>query len=122
MPIALEPGQQFAIVLDSDAAKPKESQPTFFAKSQAMRGQLKVGQVLDLYTENPDITIDELFSKTIDALCDVLIGWKNMSGIEYSKESLADVLSYTEARELLRKVMHNQYLNHDEKKSSEQQL
>jgi len=122
MPIALEPGQQFAIVLDSDAAKPKESQPTFFAKSQAMRGQLKVGQVLDLYTENPDITIDELFSKTIDALSDVLIGWKNMSGIEYSKESLADVLSYTEARELLRKVMHNQYLNHDEKKSSEQQL
>jgi len=121
MPIALEPGQQFAIVLDSDAAKPKESQPTFFAKSQAMRGQLKVGQVLDLYTENPDITIDELFSKTIDALSDVLIGWKNMSGIEYSKESLADVLSYTEARELLRKVMHNQYLSHDEKKSSEQQ-
>lgn len=121
MPIALEPGQQFPIVLDSDAEKPKESQPTFFAKSQAMRGQLKVANVLDLYTENPDITAEELFSKTVDVLADVLIGWKNMCGIEYSKDALADVLNYSEARELLRKVMHNQYLSHDEKKSSEQQ-
>jgi hypothetical protein len=121
MPIALEPGQQYPIVLDSDAVKPKESQPTFFAKSQPMRGQLKVGQVLDLYTDSPDITIEDLFSKTIDVLSEVLTGWKNMSGVDYSKETLADVLNYTEARELLRKVMHNQYLNHEEKKSLEQQ-
>ncbi len=121
MPIALEAGQQYPIVLDSDAAKPKESQPIFFAKSQPMRGQLKVGQVLDLYTDSPDITIEDLFSKTIDVLADVLCGWKNMSGIDYSKEALADVLNYTEARELLRKVMHNQYLSHEEKKSLEQQ-
>jgi hypothetical protein len=121
MPIALEAGQQYPIVLDSDAAKSKETQPTFLAKSQPMRGQLKVGQVLDLYTDSPDITIEDLFAKTIDVLAEVLCGWKNMNGIAYSKESLSDVLSYVEARELLRKVMHNQYLSHEEKKSLGQQ-
>ena len=50
MPLFLEPGQKYPIVLDSDADKPKESQPTFYAKSQSMRGQQKIGEVLDLWT------------------------------------------------------------------------
>lgn len=118
MPLALEAGQKFPVILDSDADKPKDVQPVFFAKSQAMRGQQKIGKVLDLWTDNPDVSLEELFSSAVDVLSEVIVEWKNMGGIEYSKESLRDVLSYGEARELLRKVMYNQHLTFDEKKSS----
>lgn len=117
MPLSLEPGQQFPIVLDSDADKPKESQPTFFCKSQAMRGQLKLGKVFDLYTDNPDIELEDLFQKTVDALSEVIVGWKNMGDREYSRDALMDILSWSEARELLQKVMYNRHLTFDEKKS-----
>lgn len=117
MPLSLEPDQQFPVVLDSDALKPKESQPTFFCKSQSMRGQLRLGKVFDLYTDNPDIELEDLFLKTVDALAGVVIGWKNMGGIEYSKDALIDVLSWSEARELLQKVMYNRHMTFDEKKS-----
>jgi hypothetical protein len=120
MPLFLEPGQKYPIVLDSDADKPKESQPTFFAKSQAMRGQQKIGEVLDRYHE-PDITPGQLFDATIDVLNGVVVGWSNMGGIEFSSEAMKDVLSYIEAREILRKVMYNQHITADEKKSSESQ-
>lgn len=119
MPLFLEPDQKYPIVLDSDADKPEESRPTFFAKSQSMRGQQKVGDVLDLWTNNPDLTVAELFDATIVVLADVVVGWKNMGEIEFSAEALRDVLTYQEARELLRKVMYNQHLTTDEKKSLE---
>jgi hypothetical protein len=118
MPLSLEPGQGYPIVLDSDTSKPVEVQPTFFAKSQSMRGQQIVGETLDLWSAK-DVTVSDLFTKTCDVLSTVLVGWKNMGGIEFSKESLADLLTYSEARELLRKVMYNQHITADEKKSIE---
>lgn len=117
MPCFLEPGATFPVVLDCDSDKPKESQPTFYAKSQSMRGQKRIADVLDRLTTDKDVTTDELFTDIVEALATVLTGWSNMSGIEYSKDGLMDVLSYSEARELLRKVMHNQHVNHEEKKS-----
>jgi hypothetical protein len=121
VPLFLEPGQKYPIVLDSDADKPKESQPTFFAKSQSMRGQQRVGDVLNLYHDNPDITQKELFDQTIEVLGGVVVGWKNMNGIEFSSEALRDVLTFNEARELLRGVLFNQHITPDEKKSTESQ-
>jgi hypothetical protein len=50
-----------------------------------------------------------------------VIGWVNMGGKEFSAEELHEVLSYQEARELLRKVMYNQHITADEKKSTESQ-
>ena len=73
MPLSLEPGQAYPIVLDSDAAKPVEIQPTFFAKSQSMRGQQRVGETLDLWSAK-DVTVSELFTKTCDVLSEVLSG------------------------------------------------
>ena len=122
MPLFLEPGQKYPIVLDIDADKPKESQPTFFAKSQSMRGQQKIGEVLDLWSNSPDITLADLFDATIDVLDGVVIGWRNMGDIEFSADKLRDVLNYSEARELLRKVMYNQHITSDEKKSLESPL
>lgn len=119
MPLFLEPGQQYEIVLDSDKDKPADIRPTFFAKSQSMRGQERIAEVLDAWTENPDLSIKELFDRTIDVLSGVIVGWKNMSNHTFSTDALRDVLNYTEARELLRKTMYNQHVTDEEKKSTE---
>lgn len=119
MPIFLEPDQKFPIVLDCDKDKPLDVRPTFFAKSQSMRGQRRIATVLDRFTTDKDVTPDQLFDDAVDALFSVLVGWKNMNGIEYSREALLDVLAYSEARELLRLVSYNQHVTIEEKKSSE---
>jgi hypothetical protein len=119
MPIFLEPDQKFPIVLASDKDKPAESRPTFFAKSQSMRGQRRIATVLDRLTEDKEVTADQLFTDAVEVLATVLTGWQNMNGIAYSKEALEDVLSYSEARELLRGVAYNQHVTVEEKKSSE---
>lgn len=115
MPIFLEPNKTFEIVLDSDASKPLESRPTFFAQSQSMRSQQELAKQIDSITEN-NPTLPELFSKTVDEVMKVVTGWKNMGDWEFSKESIEQVLTYGEARELLRKVMANQHVRPEEKK------
>lgn len=118
MPVFLEPDQKFPIVLASDKEKPADVRPTFFAKSQSMRGQRRIAAVLDRLTEDKEVTTDQLFDDAIEALATVLTGWSNM-GQPYSKEALEDVLSYSESRELLRLVSYNQHVTTEEKKSSE---
>jgi hypothetical protein len=118
MPLSLEPGQKYPIVLDVDLDKPKATQPTFYARSQSMRGQQKIADVLDQWTDNPDISIRELFESTVEVLRGVVIGWANMGDREFSVDAMHEVLSYQEARELLRKVMYNQHITADEKKST----
>lgn len=118
MPVFLEPDQKFPIVLACDKDKPVDVRPTFFAKSQSMRGQRRIAVVLDRITEDKEVTTDQLFDDAINALATVLTGWQSM-GQSYSKEALEDVLSYSEARELLRLVSYNQHVNLEEKKSSE---
>lgn len=118
MPVFLEPDQKFPIVLASDKDKPIELRPTFFAKSQSMRGQRRIAAVLDRLTEDKEVTASQLFDDVVEALGNVLVGWQNM-GRPYTKEALEDVLSYTEARELLRLVSYNQHVTLEEKKSSE---
>jgi len=119
MPVFLEPNKVFPVVLASDKDKPIAERPTFLAKSQAMRGQERIAEVLDRLTEDKDVTTKQLFDDAVEALFSVLTGWKNMGGIDYSKEALRDVLSYSEARELLRLVSYNQHVTIEEKKSSE---
>ena len=118
MPLALEPGAEFPVVLDSDRDKSKEVQPTFWCRVQPMRGQQSVAKVVDLWTDTPDISADELFQKTIDELFRVTARWSNMGPYQLeSADSFRDVLTYNEARELLFKVMYNQHITHEEKKS-----
>jgi hypothetical protein len=115
MPLFLEPNQSFPIVLDCDKEKPKETQPVFFAKSQSMRGQRHIAEVLDSLLSS-EKTSGELFTEVVDELEKVLTGWSNMGGHQYCRDSMELVLSYQEARELLRKVLLNQHLQADEKK------
>lgn len=117
MPVFLEPGQRYPVVLDSDAAKPAESRPTFFAKSQSMRGQQRIADVLDRLRSDSDVTASELFEDACRVLSEVLVDWRHMNGIEFDVSKLPDILTYSEARELLRKIAYNQHVQFDEKKS-----
>ncbi len=115
MPISLEPDRRFSVVLDSDAAKPKESRPTFYALSQTMRGHLQILETLDKWSEN-DITPAELFEATCVQLTRVVSGWSHMGQFKFGEADLRDMLTYSEARELLRKVAYNTHLEQEEKK------
>jgi len=118
MPVFLEPDQKFPVVLDGDMEKPIELRPTFFAKSQSMRGHRKIFAVLERMTADKEVTADQLFDDAIETLFSVLTGWQNM-GQAYSKEALEDVLTYSEARQLLKSVAYNNHVTPEEKKSSE---
>lgn len=113
MPIFLEPDQRFPIVLDSDLIKPIESRPTFFAKSLSMRGQLKLCKEFDA---SGDLGPDEMMAETCRLLNEYLVGWKNMGSYEFGSDVM-DFLGSQEAREILRKVIANQHIPPDEKKS-----
>ena len=117
MPAFLEPNQAFAVVLDIDKDKPKDVQPTFFAKSLCMRDQRKLLSMLDRLNEDYYKSHDEAFNDAKQELSKVVNGWRNMGGLEFSTEAFEDALQYTEARELLRKIANNQHVQLEEKKS-----
>jgi len=115
MPIFLEPDQSFPVWLESDRDKPEDSRPTFFVRSQSMRNQRKVLEVLDVI-HRPGVTVEQIFNETVEQLKKVLAGWSNMNGIAFDPESIEDVFTLTEARELLRLVAYNQRMDTTEKK------
>jgi len=117
MPAYLEPNQAFPVVLDIDKDKPRDVQPTFLAKALSMREQRKLLSMLDRLNEDYYKSHDDAFKDAVETLSKVVTGWKNMGSLVFSPESFEDVLSYTEARELLRKVANNQHVQLEEKKS-----
>lgn len=116
MPISLEPNKRFAVVLDGDAEKPMHERPVFYCHSQTMRGHLAILETLDKWNE-PDITPAKLFEATITVLQQVIVGWSCMGSYVFGETDLRDLLSYDEARQLLRKIAYNTHLDTEEKKS-----
>ena len=116
MPISLEPDKSFAVVLDGDKDKPADSRPTFYAKSQTMRGHESVLEVIDS-KHLPDVTVADVFSRTCDKLSEVICDWSNMGSFVFGKAELKDLLTYQEAVELLQKVGRNSHVEPEEKKS-----
>jgi hypothetical protein len=119
MPVFLEPNSTFEVCLDADEHLPEEVRPTFIARSQSMRNQLKILDVVDRIFSNGNVKLEDLFRETIETLGIAVTGWRNMGGIEYSVDAFYDLLTYKEARELLRKVAYNQRVTPEQKKSSE---
>lgn len=117
MPAFLEPNQTFPVVLEIDKEKPKDVQPTFFAVALSMREQRKLLTMLDRLNEDYYKSHDDAFKDAVETLSKVVTGWKNMGSLAFSPEAFEDVLSYTEARELLRKIANNQHVQLEEKKS-----
>lgn len=116
MPISLEPDKRFPVVLDCDKDKPKESRPTFYVLSQTMRGHLQILETLDKWSED-GVTPAALFEATCEQLTRIVAGWQHMGQYEFGKADLRDMLTYSEARELLRKCAYNSHLEQEEKKS-----
>lgn len=114
MPLFLEPEQRFPIVLDSDKDKPKETRPTFFAKSHSMRSQRKLSEQIDAGFAADDV--NAIYDANSQLLFENLIDWQNMGGHAFSLESIREILSFQEVRELLRKIVSNQHLGPEEKK------
>ncbi len=114
MPIFLEPDQSFSVVLASDKDKPIESRPVFSVKSQSMRHQRKLLEVIDIIHKD-GVTVDEIFDATIEQLKRVVCGWSNM-GQPFSVDALDELLTFSEARELLSLCAYNQRMDDSEKK------
>ena len=106
----MRPGLRAPVWLDAD--KDLDPRPTFFAKALSMDGQLKIGGVLDRLTDDPDVTTEQLFDDACTALAEVIDSWEHIQ-----EPFTFRMLSYSEARELLRKVAYAQSLDFVEKKS-----
>lgn len=116
MPLFLEPEQRFPIVLDSDKDKPAATRPTFYAKSQSMRSQRKLFEEINSVFDWENKTTEQIFAESKETLFKNLLGWANMGGYEFSLESIEEVLSLQEVREILRKISTNQHVGPEEKK------
>jgi hypothetical protein len=114
MPLFLEPDQQFPIVLDCDKDKPAESQPTFLCKSQSMRGMMRLSEFMD--ADRSRQPFPQIVEDHVTELMSHCVGWRNVP-VEFSREAIIDTLNYFELRELLRKIMLNQHVQIEEKKS-----
>ena len=114
MPISLEPNLKFPVVLDSDADKPADIRPTFYSRSLTMREQQKLSEEMDESLR--DKTTEKIFQATCDLLKKYLAGWANMGPFAFEDCDVQALLSHNEARELLRKILANQFVQADEKK------
>ena len=114
MPISLEPNLKFPVVLDSDADKPADVRPTFYSRSLTMREQQKLSEEMDESLR--DKTTEQIFKATCDLLKKYLAGWANMGPFAFEDCDVQALLSHNEARELLRKILANQFVQADEKK------
>jgi len=111
MPRALEPKTPCPIVLECD--KDKEPQPTFFAESKSYRDSDSMRQ--EMKATPTDQCGFEILKRN-------LVGWENMVGrdgseIKFNPERLADVVTVSEVWELLGKIIANDHVTTEEKKS-----
>ncbi len=115
MPLFLEPNKKLAIWLESDADKPEYTRPMFFVRSLSMRQQEEVDAAIDEAMKPSEPK--EIFDANCAELSKHITGWQNMGPMVFGECDLKDFLSFGEARELLRSIMRNQYLQLEEKKS-----
>ena len=115
MPIALEPNLTFDVWLDSDKDKPIASRPIFIAKTQSLRKQRGIHRVVDMIFED-GVKVPDVFDSAVKCLLEACGGWKNMGEHSFTADGIESVLSFSEIREILRKVAANQKMSGDEKK------
>lgn len=120
MPIALDPGGKFPLVLHSDQDKPQESRPTFFARALCWREQKAEQQKLD-DLKTSKLSNNEQKEKALDQLFGLLVGWTNINDpksgdpIPFQRDTIDLVLGSQEIAELLVNAINN--LFYEEKKS-----
>lgn len=113
MPLSLEPDKRFPIVLESDIDKPIESRPTFYALSKSMRGYESLAE---RYDNLPTDSVVSHFDAIVELLKENIVDASNM-GKPFAEIDYRELLTIAEAKELIRKVMANQHVSPEEKKS-----
>lgn len=114
MPACLEPNVRFAIVLEFDKDKPKESQPAFFVRALSSRAQGKLSDDVDDAIKKE--TTQEIRQATKDLVLQHVIGWVNMGEYKFP-DAIDDVCSVQDMREILFKLLASSYVQYEEKKS-----
>ena len=120
MPIALDPGERFKVVLKSDQAKPAETRPTFEYRYLTGRQWRQVGAAQDRLDEGTGAA--EIVDTIYEAARVGLVGWRNMIDPETGQEipfdpaALEDLIGISEAQEIILAVL-SQTPNAAEKKS-----
>lgn len=117
MPLLLEPKQRYAVVLESDKDKPKETRPVFWAYALSARESIAQQKSVE------EITSDE---QGLDFVKPLIVGWDNMLDadsnlIEYDVDRLGDIVTTSEVWELFRKINANNHVLEDDKKKYESQ-
>lgn len=119
MPIALEPGKRWPIVLDSD--KGMNPEPTFYARALSLREQSAVDDVLS-GAKDKSRKVKDVFAEHFETLKKFLLGWDNMvdantgKAVPYDVNELDNIIDFVQAREILTKMLVNEHVTLEEKK------
>ena len=123
MPLILEPDSHYDYVLDCDAGKPKEKQPTFIFRYLSCRKWKEVAGLSDSFDE--DDSGEDAIDAVFEAINRSLTGWRNMSGpdgkeIEFDAGKLEDIVTPSEAMDLLKAAVSQMPTVDDKKKFDSQ--
>lgn len=113
MPRSLDPNSKLTMVLACDVDK--TPQPKIFAKSPTLNQQRKLVSLLSSLDSGGLV---EKFDAILDAAAVCLTGWENIP-VEFSRESIGDVLSLEEIVEVLSFLVSSSTATVDDKKKSE---
>lgn len=128
MPIAIDPLQKFKISLSSDIDKPEAERPAFIYRYATGRQWLEAkdfDRKIKEAKSDKDMPFDTI-SDLFDKLRFKLIGWENMNDpetgepISFNPAKLEDILTMSEAFELLGLCLQ-QRVSEDDKKKLESQ-
>ena len=110
MPIYAKPAMRAKIWLDVD--EHDEPRPVFYSRALTLEQQIELSDAIDaLHQDLEGITNREFFERGLRLLGESIDSWEHMpEGFELR------LLSYSEIRELLRKVAYAQSLTFAEKK------
>ena len=114
MPLALDPESSVWVSLRSDEEKPDDIRPEFRVKVQAMRGQLALMEFVDSLKAVD--TQADLCQRLTAKLSELVVETRNMGGLP-----LEDVLTDTEAIELIYAIRDAGRVSANQKKKSESQ-
>ena len=113
MPRSFDPNAVLKMVLACDVDK--TPQPRIFAKHPTLNQQRKLIQLLSNIDQSNML---EALDGIVDATVMLITGWENIS-VEFSRETIGDVLSLDEMVEVLNFLVSSTRATPEDKKKSE---
>lgn len=118
MPILLSPRSKFPVILDSD--RDAEPKPTFWFRAVDCQKWSEIADAFDT-ARIAELRGSDVMRDIVKTLSENLVGWDNMvhptdGPIPFDTAKVGELVTITEAWELLEKLQAGNRLNHDEKK------